>query len=138
MRNPDRKLHLKRRTFAQHRFDPDAATMHFYDLSGYCQTQPSAALGLRVGAIDLMKLLEDALLLFDGDAWPRVGHTDRKVAIRDIRGDSHFTLICELNCIAHKVEQDLGEALFVAHADREARGDVGLEPKLLGFGKRFG
>jgi hypothetical protein len=64
-----------------------------------------------------MKLLEDALLLFQGDTWSRVGDTDHKVAIHPIGANPHLTPVSERDSIANEIEQDLGEPLLVAHAN---------------------
>src|SRR5262245_30499532 len=50
-----RKLHLKGRTIARRRLDPDAATVHLHNLSGDGEAKASAAFGLGVEAVDLMK-----------------------------------------------------------------------------------
>src|SRR5262249_60696425 len=40
-----RQLHLKRRTFAERRLDPNAAAVHLHNLLGNGEPQPRAALG---------------------------------------------------------------------------------------------
>ena len=66
-----RILHLERRALAYRRLDPDTTAMHLHNLFGDGETQTGAALGLGVRAIDLMKLVKDARLMFRGDAAAR-------------------------------------------------------------------
>ena len=114
----DRQLHLKRRTFAEHRLDPDAAAVHLHNLLGNGEPQPGAALGLAVGAVDLVELLEDARLVLLRNAGPGVGHTEGEMAVARGGGDVYLAGIRELNGIADQVEQHLRQALLVAHANR--------------------
>src|SRR5215475_9835844 len=109
----DWQLHLKRRAFARDRLDPDAATVHLHNLLGNGEPQPGAALGLGVGAVDLVKLLEDARLVLLRNAGSGVGHTDGEVAIASGSGDAYLPGVRELDGVAHQVEQDLGEALLI-------------------------
>ena len=60
------KLHLKSCTFAGGRLDPDAALVHLHDLLGDGEAQARAALGLGVGAVDLVELLEDPIFWSSG------------------------------------------------------------------------
>jgi hypothetical protein len=55
---------LKGRALAQRLPNPDAAAVQFDDLIGDGEAGAGAALGLRVGAVDLVELLEDAGLVF--------------------------------------------------------------------------
>src|SRR5262249_13712179 len=66
-------LHLKRRSFTGRRDYPDAAAVHLHDLLGDGEPKARAALGLGVGAVDLMELLEDPILLVE---WYSVSVTD--------------------------------------------------------------
>src|SRR5499426_1156637 len=121
-------LHLEGRTLAQRRLDPNATAMHLDDLLGNGEPQAGAALGLGVGAVDLVELLEDARLVLLRNAGSGVGHMDGEVAVASGSGDAYLPGVRELDGIADKVEQDLGEALLVAHANRQALGNLGLEP----------
>src|SRR5262245_26129073 len=98
--------------------------MHLHDLSGDGEAEAGAAFGLGAGAVDLMKLLEDALLLFDGNAWSSIRHPHGKMAVHPRGADPHLTGIGELDGIADEVQQDLGETLLVADANRKLLGNV--------------
>ena len=100
----DRKLHLEGRALARRRLHPDAAAVHLHDLLGDGKPEAGAALGLGVGAVDLVELLEDARLLLGRDAGPGVGHADGEVAVAQPRGDAHLTGIRELDGVADEVE----------------------------------
>src|SRR5262245_27558677 len=113
----DWQLHLKRRTFAERRLDPDVAAVHFHNLFGDGETKAGAALGLGVGTIDLVELLEDARLVLLRNAGPSVRHTEGEVVVAGSGGDAYLAGVRELDGITHKVEQDLGEALLVTYAD---------------------
>src|SRR5262249_27312327 len=113
------KLHLKRRTFARRRDHPDTAAMHLDDLLGDGEAEPRAALGLGKGAVDLMELLEDPILLIKRYAGPSVCHRDGEMAIPRARGDAHLTGVGELDGVANEIEQHLREALLVAEANWE-------------------
>jgi hypothetical protein len=47
--------------------------VHLYDLPGNSEPKARAALGLGVGTVDLMELLEDSGLMIFGNAWSRIG-----------------------------------------------------------------
>src|SRR5262249_5960311 len=113
VRGSDRQLHVKRRTFAERRYDPDAAAVHLHNLLGNGEPQPGAALGLGVGAVDLVELLEDARLVLLRNTGPGVGHTEGEVAVAGGSGDAYLAGVRELDGVAHQVEQDLGEALLI-------------------------
>src|SRR5262249_23143373 len=127
----DGQLHLEGCTLAEPGLDPDAPAVHLHDLLGDGEAEAGAAFGLGVGAVDLMKLLEDALLLVDGDARSRVSHTHGKMAVYHGRADAHLTLVGELDGIANEVEEDLGEALLVADANRQSFSNLAIELELL-------
>src|SRR4030095_10492293 len=127
---PDRKLHLKSCALAQRRFNPDTAAMHLDDLLGDGKTKAGSAFGLGTGVVDLVELLEYALLLFQRYSGARVSHTDREVTVYGFGRDPDLTGVGELDGVADQVEQHLGEALLVANADRQRPGDVSLEREL--------
>src|SRR5262249_14718019 len=124
------ELHLEGRALTQGRFDPDAATVHLNDLLGNCETETSAALGLGVGAVDLMELLEDARSLINGDAWPRIGYADVEVAVDRLGTHAHLSGVGELDGITDEIEQHLGEALLVAKPYGQGLGHLGREREL--------
>ena len=82
-----------------------------------------------------MELLEDAHPVLLGYARPRVHHANCEVAVGCRRADTHFPGIGELDGVPDQIKQDLRQALFVAEADRQGLGNIGLEGKLLGFGQ---
>jgi hypothetical protein len=97
------------------------------------QTRPT--LGLGIGAIDLVELLEDARQVFRRYARPRIHHADGEMAVHHRRRDAHLAGIGELDGVTHQVEQHLGEALLVTEADRQGLGHFCLEDELLGLGQ---
>ena len=107
--------------------------MHLDDLLGDGEAEAGSALGLGIGVVDLVELLEDALQLLRRYSWTRVSHGNSEVAVHGRRGDAHFARVGELDGVADEVEEHLGEALLVAQADRQALGNVGLERELLGL-----
>src|SRR5262245_36488792 len=132
------ELHLKRRSFARRRHHPDAAAVHFDDL--LCDGEPEArtALGFGEGTVDLVELVEDPTLLVEWYAGPGVCNRDREMAVPRARGDAHLAGVGELDGVAHEIEQNLREALFVAEANRERLVDGRRERELLVLGKRLG
>jgi hypothetical protein len=72
---------VERRASPEFRLYPDAATMHFDDLLGNCQSKPRAPFCLGVGAVYLLELLEDASLLSDSNPGSRVADMNRELII---------------------------------------------------------
>ena len=85
-----------------------------------------------------MELLEDAVKLLG--RYPRtcVSHGDGEVAVHGRRGDTHLAGVGELDGVADEVEKHLGKALFVAQANRQLLGNLGLECELLSLCQRLG
>ena len=102
------------------------------------EPEAGPALGLGVGIVDLVELLEDAVQLLGRYPWTRVSHGNSEVAVHGRRGDAHFAGVGELDGVADEVEEHLGETLLVAEADRQLLGNVGLERELLGLSQRLG
>src|SRR5262245_16517325 len=88
--------------------------MHFDDLLGDGEPEAGATLCLGKGAVDLMKLLKDALLLLLGDARSRVRHADTEVTVDHLGSHAYFADVRELNGVADEIEQHLREALLIA------------------------
>jgi hypothetical protein len=99
-------LHLERRALAYRGLDPDTTTMHLHDLLGYGEPEARAALGLSVGAVDLMELLEDASLVLFGNAWSRIGHAV-EVAVDRLGSYVHLAGVGELDSVADEVAEHL-------------------------------
>src|SRR5215467_15968929 len=93
--------------------------MHLDDLLGDGEAQARTALGLGIGAVDLMELRENPILLIKWYTGAGVCHRDGEVAILSTRGDAHLAGISELDGVPYEVEQHLREALFVPEANRE-------------------
>ena len=68
------ELHLKCRSFARRRHHPDAAAVHLDDLLGDGEPEARAALGLGKGTVDLVELIDDAILLVERYAWAGICH----------------------------------------------------------------
>src|SRR5262245_3264391 len=113
----DGQLHLKRRSFAEGRLDPNASTVHLHDLLGDGETQPGAAFGLGIRAIHLMELLEDTGLFLLRDPRSRVRHGDGEVPIHRRRSDTDLAGLRELDGVADEIEQHLREALLIAETN---------------------
>jgi hypothetical protein len=60
--------HAEGRTLTPRRVNPDAPTVHLDHLSAIARPKPRAALGPRIGAVDLPGLLDDVLAFLRGDA----------------------------------------------------------------------
>src|SRR6516225_745511 len=103
------ELHLKRRSFARRRHHPDAAAVHLHDLFGDGEPEARAAFGLGVGAVHLVELLEDPILLVEWYSRSGVCYGDGEMAVPRARSDAHFAGVGELDGVAHEVEQHLGE-----------------------------
>src|SRR5262249_3624783 len=132
------ELNLEGRALAQGRLNPNAAAVHLDDLFGDGKSKARAALGLGVGAVDLMKRLEDAGLGLFGNAGSWISHADVEVAVYGLSGDTHLARIGELDRVAYEVEKDLSEALLVAEPDGQRLGHLGLERELLVLCQRLG
>ena len=78
--------------------------MHLNDLLGDGEPKARATLGLGVGAVDLMELLEDPILLVNGYAGARVCHRDGEMAIPRARGDPDFAGVGEFDGVANEIE----------------------------------
>src|SRR6478752_6216325 len=104
-------MHAEGSSLAERRFDPDAAAMHLDDLLGDRKPEAGPALGLGVGAVDLVELVEHARVLVCRYAGARVGDGDGKVAAHGTGRDADLALIRELDGVADKIEQHLREAL---------------------------
>ena len=109
---------MEGRTLAKARLDPDAATVHLDNLLRDGEAESGAALGLGVGAVYLVELLEDAGELIGRNAGARVGDAHGEMAVGRACRDAHLPCVGELDGVADEVEQNLGEALLVAKAER--------------------
>jgi hypothetical protein len=79
--------------------------MHLDDLLGDGEAETGPALGLGIGVVDLMELLEDAFQLLRRYPRARVSHGDGEVRIRGFRGNAHLARVSEFDRIADKVEE---------------------------------
>jgi hypothetical protein len=91
--------------------------VHLHDLLGDGEAESSPALGLGVGAVDLVKLLENARLALLGYPRTRVSHAHNKVAVVSSRSDAQLAGIGERDGVADQIEQHLGEALLVTETN---------------------
>ena len=97
--------------------------MELDDPPGDRQSETRAALLARGGVIDLLKLLEDPLLVGLGDAGSRVRHRDDELTVGAARLQPHLARLGELDRVADEVQQNLGEAPIVAPAARQVGGE---------------
>jgi hypothetical protein len=107
------------------------------DALGDGEPEPGAALLLRVGAVDLMELMEYPRLLGGRNAGTGIDDRDREHTIGHAGGNAHLAVIGELDGVAHEIEQDLGDAPLVALAERHLVGHFHLQRQLLGRRQRF-
>ena len=128
---PGGEPHVEGRAMAKGRHDPDAATVHLDDLSGDGKPEPGPALGLGVGAVHLVELLEDAHLMLFGDARARIHDADGEVAMRGFGANTHFASVGELDGVADQVKENLCQALLIAKTHGHGFGHLGLECELL-------
>src|SRR5262245_49702950 len=99
--------------------NPDMPAVHLNDLLSDGEPKASASLGLRVRAVDLVELLEDASLMIRWNVWPCIGHADVEMAVLCLGCHTYFPGVGELDGVPHEADQHLREALFVAEANRE-------------------
>src|SRR5262245_47752656 len=104
--------------------------MHFDDLLGDSEAEARAALGLGVGTVNLMELIEYAGLLVLRDPWSRVRHADGEVPVFRRRGDTDLAGVGELDAVANEIKQHLREALFVPEANGKQLVHGGREREL--------
>ena len=121
---------MEGRSLPQRRFNPNAPAVHLDDLLGDGETEARTALGLGVGTVDLMELLENARLMFHGNAWPRIGHAHVEVAVDRLGSHAHLAGVGELDGVAYEVEEDLREALLIAKTNGQGLRHFGLEREL--------
>ena len=90
--------------------------MHLHDL--LCDGEPKTrtTLGLAIRAIDLMKLVKYARLMFHWDAGAGVDYADIEVAVYRFGCHADLTHIRELDSVANQVQEHLSAALLVADA----------------------
>ena len=105
--------------------------MQFDDLLRDRETEAGAALLARAGAVDLLKLLEDALLVLGRNAGAGIGDGDVEGAVRGCRVHRDLAGLGELDGIADEIQQRLGDPPLVALPERQVLGDHGPEQQLL-------
>ena len=116
---------------AERGLHPDAPAVQLHDPPGDRQPEPGAALLPGAGAVGLLELLEDPLLVGLGDPGAGVGHRDDEGAVGDPRLDRDLAGLGELDRVAHQVQQHLGDPPLVAPARRQIGGHDRLEGELL-------
>src|SRR5437764_340289 len=84
------QLHLEGRALADRRLDPDATTVHLYNLLGDGEAEAGPALRLGIGVVNLMKLVEDPVQLLRRYTRTRISHGNSEVAVHGRRGDAHL------------------------------------------------
>src|SRR4051812_26600875 len=100
--------------------------MHLNDSPGNGESQAGAALRFGDRIVSLLEFLEQLLLVGLGDA--RAGVADRELVVAVLgRGlDGDLALVGELDGVADKIKQDLGEPALVAAARRQVRWHLDL------------
>ena len=114
----DRECERKCGALAWLRLDPDSAAVHLNDPLGDGESQTGAALLAGDGIVGLLKFLEQVGLIGSGDAGAGVTHRHMECAVIRFGLDGDFARIGELDGVADKVDQDLGQAAAVTVARR--------------------
>src|SRR5262249_33474065 len=125
--NAHREREPEGRALAQARLDPDTSSVHLNDAFDDGEPKAGATLGASAGAIGLLELLEDLLLIRFGNARPGVGDGDREGPVRHRHLDLHLTSVGELDGVPHQIEQHLRQPPLVAPAQWQVRGEIDLE-----------
>jgi hypothetical protein len=94
---------MKGRAFAHGRLDPEAAAVHLDDLLSDRKPEAGTALGLGIGVVHLMELLEDAGLVLFGYSRTSVCDAHCKVPIRGHCRHAHLARISELDRVADQI-----------------------------------
>ena len=81
------------------------------------QTEASAALLLRVGAIYLMKFLKNTRLLSVRDSRSRIRNSDCEDTVDLGDGNANLSGVRELYGVTDQIEKHLGNAAFIALTD---------------------
>jgi hypothetical protein len=114
---------------AQARLDPDPPAMQLHDSPGDRQAEPGAAFVACFRGFGLLEFLENPGLIGFTDAGTRVLYRDRDRPVAGRGPDRHLSPVGEFDCIAHQVEEDLGELALVAvrpgENTRQARALIG-------------
>ncbi len=95
------------------------------------QPQPGAALGLGDRAVGLLEFLEQLGLIGRGNSRAGVMDGDAERAAGGGDPDRHLACVGELDGVADKIEQHLGQPALVAMAGRHVGRNIHLEIKLL-------
>src|SRR5262249_52533866 len=115
------------RALPQARLNPDTPAVHLNDAFDDGESEAGAALGARAGAIGLLELLEDLLLISFGNASPGVGNGDRAGTVRRRHLDPYLTSVGDLAGVPHQIEQHLRQPPLVASAQWQVRGEIDLK-----------
>ena len=119
-------------------FDPDAAAMHLDDLLGDGEPEPGAALGLGVGAVDLMELLEDARLLFGGMPGPVSVTLTAKWPFAALAVTRTSPASVNLMALPTRLSSTWVRRCSSPRPIGRRLGNLGLERELLGLRQRLG
>ena len=134
---PHRDGDPERRALAENRLDRDGAAVHLDEPLRDREAKPGAALLAGRAAVDLLELLEDALLVVRRDARPGVAHRDVEEAVGGAGRDLDRALVGELDRIADEVQQHLRQPPLVAAADRQPLLHLRREREPLRLGERL-
>ncbi len=105
--------------------------MQFDDALGDGEAEPAPALLAGARAVDLLELLEDALLVGLRDAGTGVRDRDQERPVRDARLDRDLTDVGELDRVADQVHEDLGQPALVPPPGRQIDRHDRLQGELL-------
>ena len=133
--HPERHGEMEGRPLSECRFHPEAPAVQLHDSPRDREPEPGAARLPGAGAVSLLELLEDLLLVGLGDPGARIRHRDDDGAVRRPGLDRDLAGVGELDRVAGEVQQHLGEPPLVAPARRQIGRDDRLEGELLAGGE---
>src|SRR5262252_5246631 len=105
---------MEGRPLSEHGFHPQTPAVQLDDPAGNGEAEPRAALRAGAGAVRLLELLEDLLLVSLGDPGATVGDRDDEGPIGGAGLDGHTAAVGELDRIAGEVQHNLGQPTLVA------------------------
>ena len=122
---------------ARAEFHPDAAAVQLDNALCDGEAKPGSALSAGIGALGLLELLEDALLITFRNSWAGVGDRNQELALARGGLHSNFARLRELDRIGGQIEQHLHNAALVGLAARQVGLNVRLNDELFLQHQRF-
>src|SRR5579871_4617463 len=124
---------MKRAPLADFAVQPDAAAHQFHKTGRNGETESGAAVAARHTAVSLSKFFKNDEVLFRRDADAGIGNSEMEnefplAADLSLHPQHNFSPLSELDCIAHKIHEDLTDTPGIADDPlRNVRLDVAGE-----------